>query len=77
MERGQTVVRAQRGSDRIIDSVILAERFWESLPERVKAPYTKAIGSSRIQSTTRHEKPCGKSGGPPPKAKYYLVTDSA
>ena len=38
MERGQTVVRAQRGSDRIIDSVILAERFWESLPERVKAP---------------------------------------
>ena len=30
---------------------------------------------SRIQSTTRHEKPCGKSGGPPPKAKYYLVTD--
>ena len=42
MERGQTVVRAQRGSDRIIDSVILAERFWESLPERVKAPYVKA-----------------------------------
>ena len=35
-------MRAQRGSDRIIDSVILAERFWESLPERVKAPYVKA-----------------------------------
>ena len=34
-------MRAFRGSDRIIDSVILAERFWESLPERVKAPYTK------------------------------------
>ncbi len=32
-------------------------------------------GASGIQSTTRHEKPCGKSGGPPPKAKYYLVTD--
>lgn len=28
-----------------------------------------------IQSTTGHEKPCGKKGGPPPKAKYYLVTD--
>ena len=41
MERGQTVVRAQRGSDRIIDLSILAERFWESLPERVKAPYLK------------------------------------
>ena len=26
-------------------------------------------------STTRHEKPGGKTGGPPPKAKYYLVTD--
>ena len=31
----------------------------------------------RIQSTTRHVKPCGNTGGPPPKAKYYLVTDSA
>ena len=30
----------------------------------------------RIQSTTRHVKPCGKQGGPPPKAKYYLMTDS-
>ena len=30
-----------------------------------------------IQSTTGHVKPCGKLGGPPPKAKYYLVTDSA
>ncbi len=39
--RGQTAVRALRGSDYIIDSTILAERFWESLPERVKAPYAK------------------------------------
>jgi hypothetical protein len=29
-----------------------------------------------IQSTTRHEKSGGKQGGPSPKAKYYLVTDS-
>ena len=28
-----------------------------------------------IQSTTRHVKPFGKQGGPPPKAKYYLLTD--
>ena len=28
-----------------------------------------------LTSTTRHEKPGGKMGGPPPKAKYYLVTD--
>ena len=34
-------MRAFRGSDRVIDSVILVERFWESRPERVKAPYMK------------------------------------
>ena len=28
------------------------------------------------QSTAGHGKPCGKMGGPPSKAKYYLVTDS-
>ena len=55
----------------------LEEGFWESPPERVKASYSKAEGSGSIQSTTRHVKPCGKQGGPPPKAKYYLVTDSA
>ena len=41
MGRGQTRVRAPWGSDRVIDSVILMERFWESLPQRVKAPYMK------------------------------------
>ena len=56
---------------------IVSGTVWEVRPERVKAPYTKAIGSSRIQSTARHEKPCGKSEGPPSKAKYSLVTDSA
>ena len=35
-------MRAFRGSDRIIDSAGLAEWFWESQPERVKAPYVKA-----------------------------------
>ena len=35
-------MRAFRGSDRIIDSANLAEWFWESRPERVKAPYVKA-----------------------------------
>ena len=36
--RAQTSVRACWGSDRGIDSTSLAERFWESRPERVKAP---------------------------------------
>ena len=31
-------VDKRQGSDRGIDSVSLAERFWESRPERVKAP---------------------------------------
>ena len=35
----------------------------------------KEAGS--IRSTTGHEEPCGKRGGPPSKAKYYLVTDRA
>ena len=42
MERGQTEVRALRGSDCINDSELLGEWFWESQPERVKAPYLKA-----------------------------------
>ena len=37
----------------------------------------KRKSAGGIQSTTRHVEPCGKSGGPPPKAKYSLVTDSA
>ena len=53
MERGQTMVRAPWGSDRIIDSLILAERFWESLPERVKAPYLKT--RHRRQDPEYHE----------------------
>ena len=29
----------------------------------------------RIQSTAKHEEFRRKEGGPPPKAKYYLITD--
>ena len=53
MERGQTEVRALRGSDCIRDSLILAERFWEDRPERVKAPYTK--GEETEQNPEYHE----------------------
>ena len=56
---------------------IVSGTVWEVRPKRVKVSYTKAIDSGRIQSTTRHVKPCGKSEGPPSKAKYSLVTDSA
>ena len=30
----------------------------------------------RHLSSTGHEEPCVNPGGPPPKAKYYLATDS-
>ena len=36
------MVRAPWGSDRIIDSKLLAELFWEVRPERVRVPYAKA-----------------------------------
>ena len=29
-----------------------------------------------IQSTSGHVEPAGKTGGPPSKPKYYLMTDS-
>ena len=32
-------------------------------------------GSASIQSTAGHVKPGGKTGGPPSKPKYYLMTD--
>ena len=35
-----------------------------------------AESEAGIQSTTGHEESRGKQGGPPPKAKYYPVTDS-
>ena len=46
-------MRALWGSDRIIDSVILVEWFWESQPERVKAPYVKS--DYRQQDPEYHE----------------------
>ena len=50
-------MQALWGSDRIIDSANLAERFWESLPERVKAPYAKdelTKAESRVHRDTRN-----------------------
>ena len=49
---------------------------WKGRPEGVKATYTEGPKRGRIQSRTRHVKPCLKERGPPRKAKYYLVTDS-
>ena len=55
----------------------LPERYWESRPERVKAPYVKAELTEQDPEYHETRGTLWKSGGPPPKAKYYLVTDSA
>ena len=56
--------------------LMLSGTVWKVGPQEVRALYAKAEGHGRIQSSARHEEPCVKSGGPPPKAKYYPVTDS-
>ena len=48
---------------------------WEGRPQRVRALYSKRKGPAGIQSTAGHEESRGKTGGPPSKPKYYLMTD--
>ena len=47
---------------------------WKGQPQRVTAPYRKLLED--ISSRAGHVKSCLKIGGPPPKAKYSLLTDS-
>ncbi len=43
-----------------------------------KSPVGEIVNErAETQSTAGHEESGGKQGGPPPKAKYDLVTDSA
>ena len=50
----------------------------ESAAREGKSPDKRNVYEwAGIRSTTGHEESGGKAGGPPPKAKYYLVTDSA
>lgn len=52
--------------------------IWNGGPQRVTAPYAKDDPSPElIPSSASHEKTGVKQGGPPPKAKYKLKTDSA
>ena len=50
---------------------------WKAETAEGKSPVCESrVFIAGIRSTMGHEEPCGKLGGPPPKAKYYLVTDS-
>lgn len=57
---------------RWIDEVVLERpaRVSDSLVVEIRCSPRPTL------STAGHVKPCGKLGGPPPKAKYYLATDS-
>ena len=55
---------------------MLDEQRWITVAEEGDSPVVEnAERKVGIQSTTGHEESRGKPGGPPPKAKYYLVTD--
>ena len=52
--------------------------IWKGGPQRVKAPWAKAKSSppAAFPSRAGHVESGLNPGGPPPKAKYYLATDS-
>ena len=44
---------------------------WKAAAAEGKSPVGEGSDKEAgIQSTTKHEEFCGKTGGPPPKAKY-------
>ena len=54
-----------------------SRRELESSSREGKTPVDEKINTlGKILSTAGHVKSRGKQGGPPPKAKYYLATDS-
>jgi hypothetical protein len=57
----------------------LAEAIWNDPPQRVRDPYAKDAAGEwlRYLSTAGHEKSRRNLGGPPSKATYSSVTDSA
>lgn len=55
----------------------LEESDGKRIPERVKVPYSKAVQTSGgYPSRSGHVEPGLNPGGPSPKAKYSLATDS-
>ena len=60
-----------------VRKVLCSRKVWKVLPQRVIVPYAKLrTPSSGYQSSTEPVKLRVKLGGPPPKAKYSLATDS-
>ena len=57
----------------------LSGTAWKGGPQRVKVPYAKGEGPRReaYQSSAELVELRVKQGGPPPKAEYSSMTDSA
>ena len=62
--------------DYIIDSTKLEELHGKANQRRWKSSKRKLSWHDSIQSSAGHGKSRMNIGGPPPKAKYYLMTDS-
>jgi hypothetical protein len=62
-----------------LDQWGVAEAAWNGPPQRVRVPYAKHAHDEwlRYLSTAGHVKPRRNLGGPPSKATYSSVTDSA
>ena len=67
-------LQTHRGVTKDVHSLIDMER---SAVEG-NSPFGEMVISpwAGLPSTTGHEESCGNLGGPSPKAKYYLTTDS-
>ena len=55
---------------------MIVESHWKSEPKRVRSPVDEIVRTLSEKSTARQVEPCRNKGGPSPKAKYSLVTDS-
>ena len=76
-EKGQTGYSNITGvADCVIDSDSLVEMHGKAYHRRWESCKRKGRRQGSIQSRCGHEEPALKPGGPPPKPKYYLMTDS-
>ena len=60
-----------------LQNCLVVEFDGKRMPQRVTAPYTAPVQSpGKYPSRAGHVKPGLNPGGPSPKAKYSLATDS-
>ena len=71
------LVSSDGGPDRELQNLLASRTAWKGRPQKVRVLYAKAADlPMSIPSSTEHVKFGVNLGGPPPKAKHYLATDS-